>query len=64
MTFQAYVFSLSANDFLLCKKDSTKSALTLDATTHDASDLTARETTNVEGNTIRTCDFTSPQFFR
>ncbi|XP_076276395.1 eya transcriptional coactivator and phosphatase 2 isoform X1 [Lasioglossum baleicum] len=33
--------------------DSTKSALTLDATTHDASDLTARETTNIEGNTIR-----------
>ncbi|XP_061934328.1 eyes absent homolog 4 isoform X1 [Apis cerana] len=34
--------------------DSTKSALTLDATTHDASDLTARETANIEGNTIRT----------
>lgn len=28
--------------------DSTKSALTLDATSHDASDLTARETTTVE----------------
>ncbi|XP_078043583.1 eya transcriptional coactivator and phosphatase 2 isoform X1 [Augochlora pura] len=33
--------------------DSTKSTLTLDATTHNASDLTARETANVEGNTIR-----------
>ncbi|XP_043252006.1 eyes absent homolog 4 isoform X4 [Colletes gigas] len=33
--------------------DSTKSVLTLDATTHDASDLTARETANIEGNTIR-----------
>ena len=30
--------------------DSTKSALTLDTTTHDTSDLTARETANVEGN--------------
>ncbi|TGZ51475.1 hypothetical protein DBV15_02232 [Temnothorax longispinosus] len=29
-------------------EDSTKSALTLDPTTHDASDLTARETANIE----------------
>ncbi|XP_015586904.1 eyes absent homolog 4 isoform X3 [Cephus cinctus] len=33
-------------------EDSTKSALSLDTTSHDVSDLTARETTNVEGNTI------------
>ena len=37
-------------------KDSTKSALTLDATSHDASDLTARETTAVEGNTTPVVD--------
>ncbi|XP_017887969.1 eyes absent homolog 4 isoform X2 [Ceratina calcarata] len=35
--------------------DSTKSALTLDATTHDASDLTARETANIEGATAKPC---------
>ena len=37
-------------------KDSTKSTLTLDATSHDASDLTARETTTVEGNTTLVVD--------
>lgn len=35
--------------------DSTKTALTLDASAHDASDPTARETTNVEGTTAKPC---------
>ncbi|XP_024888257.1 eya transcriptional coactivator and phosphatase 2 isoform X1 [Temnothorax americanus] len=35
--------------------DSTKSALTLDPTTHDASDLTARETANIEVATTKPC---------
>ncbi|XP_066590348.1 eyes absent homolog 4 isoform X2 [Prorops nasuta] len=35
--------------------DSTKPALTLETTVHDASDLTARETANVEGATAKPC---------
>lgn len=35
--------------------DSTKSTLTLDPTTHDASDLTARETANIEVATTKPC---------
>ncbi|XP_014483814.1 PREDICTED: eyes absent homolog 4 isoform X3 [Dinoponera quadriceps] len=36
-------------------EDSTKSALTLDPTTHDASDLTARETANIEVAATKPC---------
>ncbi|XP_029678687.1 developmental protein eyes absent isoform X1 [Formica exsecta] len=36
-------------------EDSTKSALTVDPTTHDASDLTARETANIEVATTKPC---------
>ncbi|OXU23836.1 hypothetical protein TSAR_007461 [Trichomalopsis sarcophagae] len=44
-------FNISNLNFV----DSTKSALTLDATAHDTNDLTARETANVEGGSAKPC---------